>query len=60
MIRNRNKPDILKYLRLYEIKVKSYSNNYIRKWNLVGKDMHKKTKREAENDIRMHIQYRTS
>ena len=55
MIRNINKPDILKYLRLYEIKVKSYSNNYIRKWNLVGKDMHKKTKKEAENNIRMYF-----
>ena len=55
MIRNRNIPDMRKYLSLCEIKVESCSKSYIQKLNLAAQEMHKKTKKEAENDIRMYF-----
>lgn len=58
MILNRNKTTIQKFSQVYAINVDSYSNSYMKKWNMDAYNMCKKTKNATNNNIRIYLQRR--
>ena len=60
MIINGNKTEMQKYLRVHTIDVKLCSNSYIKKWNIDAHEMCKKSRNEANCNIRMYFQRSTS
>ena len=56
LIEKGNKPEMIRYLRIYDIDVENCSNSYIRKWNMDALEMHKKTRTEVLRDIHTYFQ----
>ena len=53
LIEKCNKPDMRKYVRIYNIDTEKCSTSYIRKWNIEALELYKKSKVEKISDIRL-------